>query len=836
MVRKKFVSKALLSMILIGIFVGCIHMNAQAAQTKKTVLILNSYHQGYAWSDEETNGVISALEGYKEPVRYYVEYLDTKNHAADQYLDLLYKILRFKYSNIKIDVIIAMDDNAVKFASKHRDEIFANVPIVFCGVNKVSAASLLEDTGNITGIYEDNDAHGTLDAVLEINPAIENVYLISDQSESGLSTWELVRQAAEQSFSMLTLHSWLDLSEADMLAKARELDEDSIILITSYVVDENGLFVSPTEFCNEISMASSVPVYHLYKYAIGYGTVGGSLLDGTTHGNAAAQLAIRILDGENPENIPISNMSSTDLVFDYEQLERFNLIANVPEGSEIINKPFSFFEEYRLLVYTTFGIFTLLALTILVLSYNIGKRKKAERTIKAKHAELSALYSQLEAAEEQLRCNYNEIREMAFHDPLTKLSNRAWLEDTIRSDIWASITALIVIDIDKFKNINDGFGHNVGDLVLIDVSEKLKNIAEQEKCYITRLESDEFAILYTREIVINELEEFMVRLHKLVLEPVYIGGFLMKVGFSIGAALRSDTAQKIDSLIRQAYLAVYAAKIRDKDRYCIFEDTLENKLHERLEIEGELQRAITHGELCLYYQPQFDMKTHEITGVEALLRWNNPEKGLIYPNEFIQIAEESRLIIQIGDIVFNEACRFSARLLSELDKSLRISINVSSHQLRQHDFLDNIRQLISKCNYRHTFLAVEITETALIQDFEDSIYKLNELKAMGIHIHLDDFGTGYSSLNYIKALPIDVLKIDRTFIHDLGIQQDNDIIEFIIGLAHKLGIQIIAEGVETEEQWDILSLFGCDTVQGYLKGRPMPEDEIIKLLRSRRKS
>jgi EAL domain-containing protein (putative c-di-GMP-specific phosphodiesterase class I) len=305
----------------------------------------------------------------------------------------------------------------------------------------------------------------------------------------------------------------------------------------------------------------------------------------------------------------------------------------------------------------------------------------------------------------------------------------------------------------------------------------------------------------------------------------------MRISFSCGVAV-TGAAEPVDTLFKNAYLALIKAKKLGRGKHIFYEAAMMAETTEMQTFEERMKQALERGEFCAYYQPQFDMKTKRICGLEALARWNDPEKGLRFPNEFIQNAEETGQILLIGEAVLRESCAFEARLVREFGRMIPLSVNVSSRQLAQEDFVEFIVNVTAEHGLKPEYLSIEITESTLMNNFIDSIDKMMRLKALGIQIHLDDFGTGYSSLNYMKNLPIDVVKIDKAFIHDLGNCQSDYLIEFIISLAHKLGKSIIAEGVESREQWEQLSAYRCDSAQGFYMGKPAPDEVIVSLLRT----
>jgi diguanylate cyclase (GGDEF)-like protein len=479
--------------------------------------------------------------------------------------------------------------------------------------------------------------------------------------------------------------------------------------------------------------------------------------------------------------------------------------------------------------------FILLLLTvahIVLLTRQMRKKRDDALKLRVQHQELIVLYQKLEAVEAELRNKYNAVSDIAYRDLLTNLPNRGALEKAAAEGTWKEISALILIDIDRFKIINDVYGHTFGDRVLAAFSEKLKKVASDEGLILARLVSDEFAALPASPVGRERAGELAVRIFDCFNEPLLVDSSLIRISLSCGIAIAENRLSDLDLLFKNAYLALNKAKKLGRGKYLLFENTMMAELSEKLSIEEKLQLALDRNEFRLHFQPQFNIESKKICGLEALVRWNDPEQGLRYPNDFIQIAEETGQILFIGEIVLREACRFESRIVKEFGTMIPLSVNVSCHQLGQQDFVEFFRNVTSEFDLKPEYLSIEITESTLIDSFDDSFEKIMKLKELGIGIHLDDFGKGYSSLNYIRNLPIDVVKIDKDFIHDLGESQADTLIESIITMVHKMGKGIIAEGVENQDQWNKLTAFGCETAQGYLMGKPAPEETIVALLRA----
>lgn len=424
------------------------------------------------------------------------------------------------------------------------------------------------------------------------------------------------------------------------------------------------------------------------------------------------------------------------------------------------------------------------------------------------------------------------IHRLAFYDPLTDLPNRRLLHDQLNLALKNSIRdkqygAVLMIDIDHFKLINDTKGHAVGDLLLIEVARRLKSCVRQGDT-VSRLGGDEFVVML--EHLSKDLnqatlhaEAISKKIMQSINQPFLIAGHDLRTSLSIGVSLFSLPASTSEEILKRSDAAMYQAKSAGRNALRFFDQNVHASLEERLKIESELNQAIPENQLCLYFQGQFNQEG-KLFGAEALVRWNHPQRGLVFPNEFIPLAEESGLILQIDKWVIRTACsQLKDWENNPFTKDLILAVNVSARQFSQPNFVLEISSLLEETGARASHLKLELTETSVLQNVVSTIEKMGAIKLLGIHLSIDDFGTGYSSLSYLTKLPISQLKIDRSFVRELNINRNNAVIvQTIIGMANNLGLNVIAEGVETEEQRTCLGSYGCNAYQGYLFSKPIP--------------
>ncbi|PLX92467.1 MAG: diguanylate cyclase [Desulfuromonas sp.] len=395
--------------------------------------------------------------------------------------------------------------------------------------------------------------------------------------------------------------------------------------------------------------------------------------------------------------------------------------------------------------------------------------------------------------------------------------------------------AILYLDFDRFKNINDSLGHSVGDEVLQAVAERLQTCI-REGDTVARIGGDEFVLL------LPDLKEgeCVVQVAKKILDlgnkPYAIGNYQLRVTVSVGISVYPDDGTDVDSLLKNADAAMYHAKAAGRDSYYYYTQDMNARALDILQMENSLQSALDNQEFHLCYQPQVDLASGRIVGAEALLRWNHPEKGEIPPGRFIPVAEDRGLISPIGAWVIETACRQNRQWQQEGLRPVQVAVNISAQQLHHAEFSSHLQAVLEETGLSPSLLELELTESAVMQDAEQMIDLLNALKKLGLSLAIDDFGTGYSSLSYLKRFPIDRLKIDQSFIKDLTLRHEEEAItQAIIGMGRTLKMKAIAEGVETDEQLRFLKQAGCDEIQGFLFSKQLPAEEFAQLLAADRR-
>ncbi|WP_221047458.1 putative bifunctional diguanylate cyclase/phosphodiesterase [Methylogaea oryzae] len=432
----------------------------------------------------------------------------------------------------------------------------------------------------------------------------------------------------------------------------------------------------------------------------------------------------------------------------------------------------------------------------------------------------------------ELKNSEETIKRLAFYDPLTDLPNRALFRERLdQAMVWARREsgpfALLYLDLDRFKNINDTLGHMAGDRLLVAVGQRIRHLL-REIDTVARLGGDEFAVILPNVGRPEEVGGVAEKIVSALNQPFQVDGYELFVSGSIGVAVYPSDATDMDRLIMLADSALYHAKDGGGNRFEFYSELSNAVTLERLALEMDLRYALDRGELMVYYQPKVDLRSGDMVGSEALLRWRHPVHGLVAPDQFIPIAEETGLIVAIGEWVLRTVCR-QIRRWCDQGRRFSVAINLSARQFRERELAAVISAALADEGLAPELLELEITESIVMHNAEQAAVILSGLKEQGLSVSIDDFGTGYSSLNYLKRFPVDALKIDRSFVRDIATDNDDArIVAAVVALAHSLGLRVIAEGVETAEQGEFLLSEGCDQAQGYFYGRPVPAEELFK--------
>lgn len=768
-------------------------------QLVSDILIINSYNAEYRWTEDQYTGITDALKNIGHEYEVYTEYLDWKRFPNETHIDQIYEMCTYKYQHKKIDLIITTDDRALQFAVENRVALFSDAPIVFSGVFRGAATALLSGETRVTGVYEELDVANTIRHAHRLQPELEHVYLLNELTESGRATERIMQSgisALKSNFSTASL-SGMPLGEIETFLKT--VSKHSIVLIGAYFIDINGQSFATEILAQRISKVSVVPVYTVYSHVFGTGVLGGSMLNGMTMGRSAGELALRILSGESPDSIVPTGANGFVTVFDAAVVKKFDLpFSALPSGALLINQNPPFFEQYRFESLAVLALFILLCIFVAILSVL-----------------------------------YRKMKHIAFFDQLTGLQNKTMAfssgDRVLAQNEKSRTAALLCIDIDRFKYMNDTFGHAFGDRILVRISEILRGQIGRD-VRVTHFGGNEFLVLVLNSSH-REIIEYTERLLALLGSKMSIEGRDIFLGFNVGVALYPAHALKYTDLLQNANTAMHQAKNSAGTKYVFYDEVMYHALMRRMEIENGLRSALANGEMHVVYQPQIDLVTGRLVGLEALLRWKHSSQGSISPSEFIPVAESSGQIEPIGLFVFAETVRFMKEADAAGRSDFSVSVNVSVKQMHKPEFIDLFVEILGRECVSANRLTIEITESVLMEDINEIRHTLDRLREIGFKIALDDFGTGYSSLTYLRNLPVNYLKMDKSFIDGMFADERTMLLTgSIIRICHDLGMIIVAEGVEDAEQCEFLRDQTCDLIQGYYFSKPIPEIDALALL------
>ncbi|HYG55609.1 MAG TPA: EAL domain-containing protein [Burkholderiales bacterium] len=430
-----------------------------------------------------------------------------------------------------------------------------------------------------------------------------------------------------------------------------------------------------------------------------------------------------------------------------------------------------------------------------------------------------------------------QLEHQANYDALTGLPNRNLFHDRLRQALYSQgrhpqPVAVVFIDLDHFKFVNDSLGHSTGDKLLKGMADRLRSVL-REGDTVARLGGDEFVLILKDQAGEEVIFRAMHRIIQEVSQPMTIEGKELYVSCSAGIALFPQDGGDVDTLLKNADAAMYRAKEHGRNNFQFYTSEMNERVNERLQLENALRRALERREFLLHYQQRVNLATGAVCGAEALVRWNHPEWGLVYPTRFVPLAEETGLIVQLGEWVLREACRQAREWLDAGLNPGVVSVNLSARQFRQEGLVRLLSRILEETGLDPKHLEMELTESMVMHNVDSAVATLQGLKSLGVSLSLDDFGTGYSSLAYLKNLPIDKLKIDRSFVRDIGAGQDGDdgvLAQAIITLGHSLHLHVVAEGVETDAQMRFLKRHGCDEVQGYYYGEALNPEAHARVL------
>ncbi len=835
------------------------------SETGKRILFISSYSPSFPTFFLQIDGIKSELDNGRNVID--IEFMDTKRFPDQENKDRFYKNLKYKLTGVEpYDVVIVSDDDGINFVMSKKEELFPNTPIVFMGVNNIEHAKQYSEDPLVTGVVESASIGDTVGLAYALNQKAKRVVALVDSTSSGQADLASYYKASEQ-FPDLTFTD-LDLSDMTFQEFSNHLEEltnQDLVLCLSAYVDKQGTVMNFLDSLELMLEHLHQPLYHPYYHGVGNGMLGGRVISHYEQGKQAGLMVNRIFSGKTPATIPVLYDSPNPYLIDYKVFNEYNLDeGKLPPYTQFVNREENALQRYfGVIVGVILGLI-LQMMIIITLFRNIGKRKKAEEAIMLKQAELEEANDELttlnegvlESNNQLVRANLEltsafeeitkqkkQINDMLHIDGLTGMNNRLGimekLDELLEDTSLKKPFYVLFLDIDNFKNINDTFGHDLGDQIIYETGQRLVQLEREffaEECpddeilfQAGRFGGDEFLILVLANCF--PMENWLEWILDCLKDRIVINDNQFYLTTSIGIAESPKDGRTKEELIKKADLALYEAKNSGKNKYVVFQQVMSIAVKEKMQFQSLLKTAFLKKEFSLHYQPYICPLTNTIMGFEALIRWEKPEYRGVSPYKIITNAEEIGLIIEIGNWVFEEACKFAKEAAKVSKRPIPISVNISMVQLMYKNFVDDIVAVIKRLNIEPETICLEMTETIMLQSIETGQALIQQLRNIGFSVALDDFGTGYSSLSYLRNLPVNVIKIDRSFICDMENNLTNQYtLEAIVRLAHQLGFRIIAEGVEKQEQIDYLSQYHCDAIQGFFYSPPLSKTAAIQFL------
>ena len=775
----------------------------------KRILFISSYSPAFPTFFLQIDGLKEELDNGRNVMD--IEFMDTKRFPAEENRNRFYNSIQFKLADLPpYDIVIVSDDDGLNFVMKNKQELFPDTPIVFMGINNLENAEKYSQDPLVSGVIEAASIGDTIRLANRLNSSAKRVVALTDSTSSGqgdlITYYQHQKEFENLVFTDLDLS---DMSYDEFAAELETLTDADIVLALSSYVDNQGTVMTFQESLDLILEHLKQPLYHPYYHGIGNGMLGGRVISHYEQGRQAGMIAERVLAGEDISKIPVVLESPNPYLIDYKVLEKYHLNEKLlPEGTQFINRDVSIVERYFWVLLAVLIGLILQALIIFNLVRNIRKRKLAEK----------------------------EIYDMLYLDHLTGMNNRLGITEILDARLKESPEKwpfyILFLDIDNFKNINDTFGHDLGDQVICETGRRLKRL--ESKCFqVGRFGGDEFLILLNTEDNVI-FEEIIVQIQECLRDLIVINENQFYLTTSIGVAEYPRHGMTIKELIKRADMALYEAKNSGKNKYVMFQNSMSTSVEEKVRFQSLLKEAFLKKEFYLNFQPYICPDTERIIGFEALIRWNSPEMGQVSPYKLVTNAEEIGLIIEIGNWVIEEACKFVKKVNTISGSKIEVSVNISMVQLMYKNFFNDVISAVQRAGVSPELICLEMTETIMIESLEMGQELIRELKDYGFSVALDDFGTGYSSLGYLRTLPANTIKIDKSFID--GVENDpynRYTLETIVNLAHQLGFCIIAEGVEKRAQLEYLRQYHCDAIQGYLFSKPLSEADALNYLINR---
>ena len=773
----------------------------------KNVLFLSSYTQFFESTADQLKG-IKEVFGTRN-ITLSEEFMNTKVYNSDEHIENFYQLFRYKIKNFhsRYDGVLLGDDAALNFFETYGKELFPETPVIFFGIDNPDNAERVAQNPYVTGSIERIYISDTILQAAKIFPKTKRIVAIADDTPTGIGNQKQLNEISakfpDYQFDMIVSSRFSKKALEDAI---QSVSGDSIILFLGFFDDADGNIYTLSSCAEFVGKNATVPIFTKQIMSVGNGPFGGKIIDYVETGRVAAQLLCDVFDGKvKIQDVKVYKDEKADFYFDYALLKKFNVSrSKLPKGSILVNKPKSYFEQYKIIIFPSICIFFFLGmLFIIVITSYMDARRYA---------------TALERSEKELVFS-------AGHDYLTSLPNRM----LARAEVDRMLAekhpfALMMLDVDDFKSINDFFGHIYGDEVLREIGTRLHALELDGDFFACRSGGDEFLLIY-RSGTIDDGDAKMYYIREILNSPFVFEGKRIFIRLCIGLMNYDGKMEATcDSLVANADVALYAAKANGKNKFVFFTNDMRDSIMKEKEVALQLEDACNNDGFSVMYQPQIDATTGEVQGYEALVRLSTLN---LPPQVFIPIAEKNALMIQIGRIVTKKVVEQMAEWKKEGRKMHKVAINYSSGQIADTGYVHYLKSLLDENEIAAEYISIEVTESLFMSNLQYAKELFKALSDIGVSLTLDDFGTGYSSLSYLTYLPVDTVKIDKSWI-DSYLQEGKDtFIKNIVRLVHSLNMRLTVEGVEEKWQYDKLKEFECDSVQGYYFSKPVIAAEVV---------
>lgn len=785
---------------------------------ENNVLIIHSYYQHFAWTYGLQKGIEENLE--KGDINYYLEYLDEHRLTSNRSNEDIFLMMKEKYKNTEFDCILVADNFAYNFVSEYYDELFEGVPIVLVGINNMNEEMLFND--NMTAIAQTSNHSKMIHMIEDLHPNMSELIVAGSNNQTSKNEADSYQEAVNTCL-LADKTDFINVEFIeDLYDELSVYDDNAVVIITSLIIDKNKTMNLGPRYISNIIDNTGLPVYVAVDVMMGYegdGAVGGYIVDGGVHGKLAANMVNRIMNGEKASDISVQWEPIVTPKFNYFRLQQFDINRdNLPEDSVILGEPLNGVTISYFILFTYVAIVSLLIILTVLLAYHIKIRRRVEK-------DLLMHQDALEKNNESLLTKNEEIDFLLNNDSITNFTNRNYfieLVDELLSK--SSCLVMYAVHVKNIKQVDDTCGYQVGDAARFAVSNIIRSVFDREEIVFARY-YDTFYIVDTAQTACEEIKFNIGNLEIELQNNIKVMEYDLEPKIKLGLVKGTQEDNGLE-LLKKADITILHAMLNENEVHAEYDRSFHNRLEEKINMERKIKNAIKEKEFELYYQPQIDSESEKVISCEALIRWKNTEDMFISPVIFIPIAEEMGLIQEIGDWVIFEACQ-KLEKWEQLGIKCPMSINVSAKQINSH-LIDTFKGALSLFEVTPKNIYLEITETAVMDDTQNNIKILKEISELGIGIALDDFGIGHSSLKYIMDFPISKLKIDKSFIDDIVDPEQLAIVKAMYELGKVFNYEIIAEGVETHTQSEIVKSIGIEVIQGYYYSRALAEDDFKK--------